>query len=75
MLELKLRKIGNSLGVMLPKEAVGRLRAVEGDRPFPIEAPDGGYQLPLYDPAFEKKMEKAEAIIDRYRNALHSLAK
>jgi putative addiction module antidote len=75
MLELKLRKIGNSLGVVLPKEAVGRLRAVEGDRLFLIEAPDGAYQLTPYDPAFEKKMEKAEEIIGRYRNTLHSLAK
>jgi putative addiction module antidote len=75
MLELKLRKIGNSLGVILPREAVGRLRASEGDRLFLIEAPDGGYQLTPYDPAFEKKMEKAEELIGRYRNTLHSLAK
>lgn len=75
MLELKLRKIGNSLGVVLPREAVGRLRAVEGDRLFLIEAPDGAYQLTPYDPAFEKKMEEAEEIIGRYRNTLHSLAK
>ena len=37
MLELKVRKIGNSLGVVLPKEAVSRLRAGEGDRLFLIE--------------------------------------
>ena len=40
-----------------------------------IEAPDGGYQLTPYDPGFEKKMEKAEDIISRYRNTLHVLAK
>ncbi len=75
MLELKVRKIGNSLGVVLPKEAVSRLGAGEGDRLFLIEGPSGAYQLTPYDPAFEKKMEKAEEIIGRYRNTLHVLAK
>lgn len=75
MVELKVRKIGNSLGVVLPKEAISRLGADEGDRLFLIEAPGGAYQLTPYDPAFEKKMKKAEEIIGRYRNALHTLAK
>jgi putative addiction module antidote len=75
MLELKIRKIGNSLGVVLPKEAVNRLRAGEGDRLFLIEAPGGTYQLSPYDPAFEEKMKKAENIIGRYRNTVHQLAK
>jgi putative addiction module antidote len=75
VIELKVRKIGNSLGVVLPKEAVGRLQAGEGDRLFLIEGPDGAYQLTPYDPAFEKKMAKAEDIIGRYRNTLHALAK
>jgi putative addiction module antidote len=75
MLELKLRKIGNSLGVVLPKEAVTRLKADEGDRLFLIEAPNGAYQLTPYDPAFEKKMKKAEDLIGRYRNTLHTLSK
>ena len=50
MLELKVRKIGNSLGVVLPKEAVSRLHADEGDRLFLIEGPNGVYQLTPYDP-------------------------
>ena len=75
MLELKVRKIGNSLGVVLPREAVSRLHAGEGDRLFLIEGPNGAYQLTPYDPTFEKKMKKAEDIIGRYRNALHVLAK
>jgi putative addiction module antidote len=75
MLELKVRKVGNSLGVVLPSAAVKRLRAGEGDRLFLIEAPNGGYQLTPYDPAFEAKMKKAEDIIRRYRNTLHALAK
>ena len=75
MIELKLRKIGNSLGVVLPKEAVNRLRAGDGDRLFLIEGPNGAYQLTPYDPAFEKKMKKAADIIGRYRNTLHALSK
>ena len=75
MLELKVRKFGNSLGVVLPKEAVNRLGAREGERLFLIEGPDGAYQLTPYDPEFEKKMAKAEDLISRYRNTLHALAK
>jgi putative addiction module antidote len=75
MVELKVRKIGNSLGVVLPKEATARLQASEGDRLFLIEGPNGAYQLTPFDPAFEKKMKKAEDLIGRYRNALHTLSK
>lgn len=75
MVELKVRKIGNSLGVVLPKEVVNRLQTADGEALFLIEAPDGGYQLTPYDPGFEKKMAKADEIIKRYRNTLHVLAK
>jgi putative addiction module antidote len=75
MLELKVRKFGNSLGVVLPKEAINRLHTGDGEPLFLIEAPDGGYRLTPYDPSFEKKMEKADLIIRRYRNTLHALAK
>jgi putative addiction module antidote len=75
MLQLKVRKIGNSLGVVLPREAVDCLRARDGDRLFLIEGPNGAYQLTPYNPAFEKKMVKAEDIIGRYRNTLNLLSK
>lgn len=75
MVELKVRKFGNSLGVLLPKEAINRLHTGDGELLFLIEAADGGYRLTPYDPAFEKKMAKAEDIIGRYRNTLHVLAK
>jgi putative addiction module antidote len=75
MIELKVRKFGNSLGVVLPKEVIKRLHTKDGEPLFLIEAPDGGYQLSPYDPAFEKKMAKADDIIRRYRNTLHVLAK
>jgi putative addiction module antidote len=75
MVELKIRRIGNSFGVVLPKEVLTRLNAGDGERLFLIEAPDGDYRLTAYDPAFEKKMAKAESIIGRYRNTLRALAK
>ncbi|MGA8366350.1 MAG: AbrB/MazE/SpoVT family DNA-binding domain-containing protein [Candidatus Acidiferrales bacterium] len=75
MLKLRVRKIGDSLGAVLPKEAVRRLHAGEGDRLLLIEGPSGGYQLTPYDPVFGKKMKKAEEIIGRYRSTLHTLSK
>ena len=75
MVELKVRKFGNSLGVVLPKEVITRLHAADGEALFLIEAPDGSYQLTPSDPAFERKMKKADEIIDRYRNTLHVLAR
>ena len=75
MLKLKVRKFGNSLGIVLPKEVISRLGTGDGGRLFLIEAPDGGYQLTAYDPEFEEKMAKAEDIISRYRDTLHALAK
>ena len=75
MVELKVRKFGNSLGVVLPKEVINRLHTSDGQPLYLIEAPDGGYQLTPYDPAFANKMSKADDIIDRYRNTLHVLSK
>ena len=75
MVELKVRKIGNSLGVVLPKDVINRLHTKDGEPLFLIEAPDDSYRLTSYDPAFEKKMAKTEDIISRYRNTLHILAK
>ena len=74
MVELKVRKFGNSLGVVLPKEVIARLRTGDGAVLFLTEAPEGGYRLTPYDPYFGQKMAKAEAIIARYRNTLHVLA-
>ena len=74
MVELKVRKFGNSLGVVLPKSVIDRLHTQDGETLFLIEAPDGSYRLTPYDPTFEQKMEKAEDIISRYRNTLHVLA-
>ncbi len=75
MIEIKVRKFGNSLGVVLPKEVVQRLQTHDGGPLFLIEAPDGGYRLTPYSAGFEEKTAKAEEIIGRYPNTLHVLAK
>lgn len=74
MIALKIRKVGNSLGVVLPKEVVSRLRTGEGEEVFLLEGPNNTYRITPFDPAFEKKMERAEEIMSRYRNTLHVLA-
>lgn len=75
MIDLKVRKVGNSLGVVLPKEILGRLHLQDGDRLFLIETPEGGYRLTPYDPEFEEQMKLAEEGMARYRNTLRALAK
>jgi putative addiction module antidote len=75
MVELKVRKFGNSLGVVLPKDVINRLQTGDGEKLFLIEAAEGDYRLTPYDPDFEKAMAKTEDIMSRYRNALRALAK
>jgi putative addiction module antidote len=75
MIALKLRKVGNSVGLVLPTEALRHLRASEGEDVFLIEGPNNSYRLTSFDPVFQKKMEKAEEIMGRHRNTLRELAK
>ena len=71
---LKITKIGNSAGVILPKELLARLRAGVGDSLFVTEAPDG-IRITVADPDFAAQMEAAERIMRRDRNVLRALAK
>ena len=73
-IELKVRKLGNSLGAVLPREALDRLKVGEGQRLFLTEAPDG-YRITPYDPEFERQFEAAEEGMSAYRNTLRALAK
>jgi len=75
MVELKVRKFGNSLGVVLPKDVINRLQTGDGEKLFLIEVAEGDYRLTTYDPAFEKQMERVDDIMSRYRNTLRALAK
>jgi putative addiction module antidote len=74
MLALKITQIGNSLGLVLPKEAISRLKVEKGDVVYLTEAADG-YRITPYDPGFEAQMEQARAVMKRRRNALRELAK
>ncbi len=75
MLNLKVRKVGNSLSITLPKEAAAWLKVGEGDSLFLTESPDGSFRITPYDPGFEEKMKKAEDVMGRYRNTLRELSK
>ena len=75
MQHLKVRKIGNSLGVVLPKETLARLGVGEGDELIVTNTPDGELRLTAPDEDFERQMLAAEEIMDRYKDALAELAK
>lgn len=75
VLTLKLRKVGNSVGLVLPKEALARLNAREGDELLLTEAPDGSFRVAPSNADFKRQMEAAESVISRYRNTLRELAK
>ena len=75
MVEVKVRRFGNSLGVILPREVLSRLKSGDGGKLFLVEEAGGDYRLTAYDPAFAKKVDKAEDIMNRYRNTLRELAK
>ena len=72
---VELKKIGNSTGVILPKEVMARLRLSAGDKFYATLTPEGGIRLTPYDPNFERAMEVARRGMKVYRNALAELAK
>lgn len=78
VIELKLRKVGNSVGVVLPKKALAKLKVSEGDTLALTDGPGGGMRLtPVTEgrDQFAKQMKTAEKIVRRYRNTLRKLAK
>lgn len=74
MTSLTVRKIGNSLGVILPAEVTAALKVGKGDKLFLTETPDG-MRITPYDPQFAKQMKVAARGMKKYRNALRELAK
>jgi len=72
---LQIRKIGNSLGLILSKQLLARLKLKEGDKFYATFTADGGLRFTPYDPKFEKAMEVARRGMKIYRNALSELAK
>jgi len=74
MIKVKLTSIGNSMGIVLPKEALTKLKIGKGETLYLVESPEG-FMLTPYQQNFEKQMEVAEKVMNKYRNALHELAK
>ena len=74
-LELKLRKVCNSLGIILPKEALARLNAKEGDTIVFTHSENDGYRITPGKSDFAHQMAIAEDIARRYHNTLRELAK
>lgn len=73
-MKLKITTIGNSAGVILPKELLARLRLEKGDELYALETPDG-IKLTAYDPLLAAQMEVAEQVMRDRRTLLHELAK
>ena len=74
MYKLKIRRVGNSVGVTLPKQVLAALRVREGDTLILTESPDG-YRLTPYDDMFQAGLKAFERTRSKYRNALRELAK
>lgn len=74
-MKLQIKKIGNSTGVILPKELLTKLGLEQGDTVYVTETPDGALKLASRDPDFERGMDIARKAINKYRNALAELAK
>lgn len=74
-MKTKVRKIGNSYGIVLPKEALQAMMVKEGSTLYLTEAPECSLQITPERPEFEKMMTIAERGMQKYRNALRQLAK
>jgi putative addiction module antidote len=74
-MKLEVKKIGNSTGVILPKELLAQLNLKQGQWVYVTELPDGGVRLTPYDPDFEKVMTIVDDLMVEYRDTLKALAK
>ena len=74
MLNLKLRAVGTSTGLLIPKEMLARLHAEKGATLYAVETP-AGYTLTALDPTVKRQVEAGEAFMDRYRDVFAALAK
>ena len=74
-MKVEIERIGNSDGLILPKELMQRLDLKRGQQLYVVELAGGGFQALPYDPDFAKTMEVADEIMDEYRDTLAMLAK
>ncbi len=73
ILEQRLRRTGNSVGLVLPKEALAHLGVEEGDSVFLTFLAEGALRLSTADPEFERKVQAAEEVNHKYGNAIRAL--
>lgn len=74
MTALKLKAVGNSTGLILPREILAKLHVEKGDSLYVVETPNG-IELTPYDPAFERQVETARKVMKKRRAVLRELAK
>jgi putative addiction module antidote len=73
MTTVKITAIGNSVGVVLPRELVSKLRVKKGDALYVVETPNG-VELTPYNPDFARQMDAAESVMSENRDVLRKLA-
>lgn len=73
-MKLEVKKIGNSTGLILPRELLSRLNLAQGQWLHVTEMPDGGVRLTPYDPEFDRAMALVDDIMDEYKDTLRALA-
>lgn len=73
-MKLEVKKIGNSTGLILPKDLIAKLNLQQGQWLHVTELPDGGVRLTPYDPDFDKAMAIVDDIMDEYKDTLRALA-
>ena len=72
---LKVTRVGNSVGLILPKDLLARLRLSEGDLLHVVEEPERGFKLTPYDPTHERGLEIARKAFKTYAETFRALAK
>ncbi len=74
-MKFEVKKIGNSLGIILSKDALQELGLAQGDCLFATKQSDGSFALTPYDPEFAESMQIVDDVMDEYRDTLRELAK
>lgn len=75
MIALKVTQVGNSLGVVLPKEALNDLHVGKGDTLYLTRAPDGSMRLSAYSEVVADQIDAARSVMRQYRETLRALSK
>jgi putative addiction module antidote len=75
MIALKVTQVGNSLGVVLPKDALNDLQVGKGDTLYLTRAPDGSMRISPYDDRVQQQIEVGQKLMDEHRDVFRALAK